>query len=171
MSSQDEHFMRCALKMAQRALDEDQLPVGAVIVPSNNNDVIAQAGKFNGGNFRLDHAEMLVLREALDSGKYKPEELCIYTTLEPCFMCFGAILNCRVPRVVYAMEDPYGGFAKVFCSKDASVPIRHKHEYPEVVGGVLRESARDLFRAYFQTTKNSFWKEARTNPLLRACMG
>ena len=97
----DEYYMRLALREAERALDHDDVPIGAVIV--HDGEVIAAAR--NERELRRDptaHAEILALREAaarLDS--WRLLDTVLYVTLEPCAMCAGAIVLARVPRVVY----------------------------------------------------------------------
>ena len=98
----DEYYMRLALREAERALDHDDVPIGAVVV--HEGEVIAAAR--NERELRRDptaHAEILALREAaghLDS--WRLLDTVLYVTLEPCAMCAGAIVLARVPRVVYA---------------------------------------------------------------------
>ncbi len=107
----DEHFMRLALREAERALEHEDVPIGCVIV--HEGEVVAAAR--NERELRGDptaHAELLALREA--SAKVEGWRLLdtvLYVTLEPCAMCAGAIVLARVPRVVYAAPDPKAGMA------------------------------------------------------------
>src|SRR6266481_1093569 len=100
----DEYYMRIALEEAKKSFDANLLPVGAVLV--EDGKVVGKAQKSESHSYYLDHAEILALRDALKTKQYKPEkDLTLYTTLEPCIMCWGTILQSPVKRVVYAMED------------------------------------------------------------------
>src|SRR4051794_276018 len=105
----DEYFMRLALREAERALEHDDVPVGAVVVREGE---VVGAGH-NERELRQDpsaHAEMLALREAARRlGSWRLLETVLYVTLEPCAMCAGAIVLGRVPRVVYGTADPKAG--------------------------------------------------------------
>ena len=159
----DVFFMNLALIEAEASLQDDTLPIGAIIV--SGNEVLSRGHRSLSGNTRLDHAEMNALCEAVTD--WRGEHMTLYTTLEPCIMCFGAILNCRIGRVVYALEDSYGGATNL---NPAGLPLRHQIKYPMISGGVLREESKRLFRRYFQMTENEFWKNNFKNPFYRLCM-
>lgn len=156
----DEDFMRVALEQALAALNDRLLPVGAVAVL--DGEIIAESRK-QCDNYRLDHAEMLLLRRI-------SEEHCrgvtVYTTLEPCIMCLGALLHCGIPNIVFALEDPYGGAADI---QSVALPERHKKHFPNITGGILRESSRQLFARFFEITDSPFWNN-KENPLVRVCL-
>jgi tRNA(adenine34) deaminase len=107
----DEYFMRLALREAERALEHDDVPIGAVLV--HEGEVLAAAP--NERELRGDptaHAEMLVLRAGSEKlGGWRLLDTVLYVTLEPCTMCAGAIVLARVPRVVYGAVDPKAGAA------------------------------------------------------------
>jgi len=146
----DEYFMRLALREAERALDHDDVPIGAVIV--HKGEVIAAAR--NERELRHDptaHAEMLALREAsqrLES--WRLLDTAMYVTLEPCAMCAGAIVLARVPRVVYAAEDPKAGAAGSVLNVLAEPRLNHR---PAVAGGLLAQEAAELLRAFFASRR------------------
>jgi tRNA(adenine34) deaminase len=146
----DEYFMRLALREAERALDHDDVPIGAVIV--HEGEVIAAAR--NERELRHDptaHAEMLALREAsrrLES--WRLLDTVLYVTLEPCAMCAGAIVLARVPQVVYAAEDPKAGAAGSVLNVLAEPRLNHR---PTVAGGLLAEEAAELLRAFFASRR------------------
>jgi len=104
-----EHFMRMALREAEQAYAEDEVPVGAVIV--HGGDVIASA--HNQREQLKDptaHAEMIAITQAAESlGSWRLDECVLYVTLEPCPMCAGAIVQARIPWVVYGAADPKAG--------------------------------------------------------------
>jgi tRNA(adenine34) deaminase len=91
----------------------------------------------------------------------------IYTTLEPCTMCFGTILNARIKKVVYSLEDLYGGAT---CLKRSHMPERHQIGFPHIIGGLLREETKELFKNFFRATKNSYWSSHPENPLVKTCL-
>jgi len=105
----DDYYMRLALREAERALEHEDVPIGAVLV--RDGEIIAAA--HNERELRQDptaHAEILALREAARvAGSWRVLDTVLYVTLEPCAMCAGAIVLARVPRVVYGATDPKAG--------------------------------------------------------------
>ena len=142
----DEYFMRLALREAERALEHDDVPIGAVLV--HEGEVLAAAP--NERELRGDptaHAEMLVLRAGSEKlGGWRLLDTVLYVTLEPCAMCAGAIVLARVPRVVYGTTDPKAGaVGSVFDILDEP-RLNHR---PEVAGGLLAEESAELLRGFF----------------------
>jgi tRNA(adenine34) deaminase len=146
----DEYFMRLALREAERAVEHDDVPIGAVIV--REGEVLAAAR--NERELRGDptaHAEVLALREASARlGTWRLLDTAIYVTLEPCAMCAGAIVLGRVPRVVYAADDPKAGAAGSVIDVLAEPRLNHR---PIVARGLLAEEAADLLRAFFASKR------------------
>ena len=146
----DEYFMRLALREAERALEHDDVPIGAVIV--HGGEVIAAAR--NERELRGDptaHAEILALREASAAlGGWRLVDTVLYVTLEPCAMCAGAIVLARVPRVVGAADDPTAGAAGSVMNVLAEPRLNHR---PEAAGGLLAGEAADLLRAFFASRR------------------
>ena len=142
----DEYFMRLALREAERALEHDDVPIGAVIV--HDGEVLAAAR--NERELRGDptaHAEVLAMREASSRlGSWRLLDTVLYVTLEPCAMCAGAIVLGRVPRVVYAADDPKAGAAGSVLDVLAEPRLNHR---PVVARGLLAGEAADLLRAFF----------------------
>jgi tRNA(adenine34) deaminase len=142
----DEYFMRLALREAERALEHDDVPIGAVIV--RDGEVIASAR--NERELRGDptaHAELLALREAAARvGSWRLLDTVLYVTLEPCAMCAGAIVLGRVPRVVYGADDPKAGAAGSVLDVLAEPRLNHR---PAVARGLLADEAAELLRAFF----------------------
>src|SRR3954453_13555898 len=132
----DEYFMRLALREAERALEHDDVPVGAIVVRDGE---VAGAGH-NERQLRQDpsaHAEMLALREAARAiGSWRLLDTVLYVTLEPCAMCAGALVLGRVPRGVYGTADPKAGAAGSVLDVLAEPRLNHR---PEVAGGLLKE--------------------------------
>ncbi len=138
--------MRLALAEAERALDHDDVPVGAVLV---RGDEVVAAGR-NERERRGDptaHAEVLALREAAAAlGSWRLLDTTLYVTLEPCAMCAGAIVLARVPRVVYGTQDPKAGAAGSVLDVLAEPRLNHR---PEVTAGVLAPECAGLLRDFF----------------------
>ncbi len=147
----DNRFMQAALVEGEKALAQGYLPVGAVLV--QNGQIISRAHKTMASSL-LDHAETNLLRSSLQGQVNNRQSITLYTTLEPCLMCFGTIRHCSLGRLVYAMEDAYGGASGL---PDQALPVRHHSRPIEVRGGVMREDARHLFKRFLATTKEAFW--------------
>src|SRR5215212_3115071 len=146
----DEYFMRLALREAERALEHDDVPIGAVLV--HEGEVLAAAP--NERELRGDptaHAEVLALREASARlGTWRLLDTTLYVTLEPCAMCAGAIVLGRVPRVVYAADDPKAGAAGSVLDVLGEPRLNHR---PAVAGGLLAGEAAGLLRAFFASRR------------------
>jgi tRNA(adenine34) deaminase len=142
--SEDEYFMRLALREAER--EQGDVPIGAVVV--HGGEVIAAAR--NERELRGDptaHAEILALREAAQAlGSWRVLETTLYVTLEPCAMCAGAIVLARVPRVIFGASDPKAGAAGSVLDVLGEPRLNHR---PEVVGGVLGEECGTLLSGFF----------------------
>jgi len=154
---EDHDFMAQALKEARQALTIGEFPVGCVIV---HQDRIIASGARSGTRSRrpneIDHAEMAALRR-LDASDvdFSPEELVVYSTMEPCLMCFAALTLSRIGRVVYAYEDVMGGGT---ACDFAALPPLYQALKPRVIGGVMRDASVDLFQAFFADPANDYWK-------------
>jgi tRNA(adenine34) deaminase len=143
----DEYWMRLALREAERALEHDDVPVGAVVV--HDGELIG-AGH-NERELRQDptaHAEMIALREAASAlGSWRLLDTVLYVTLEPCAQCAGAIVLGRVPRVVYGTPDPKAGAAGSVLDVLAEPRFNHR---PEVASGLLAEESAALLVDFFR---------------------
>lgn len=145
--SRDRHWMQRALELAKRAEQEDEVPVGAVLVredellgegwnsPISHNDPTA-------------HAEILALRQASEKvGNYRLPGTTLYVTLEPCVMCAGAMIHARIERLVFGAFDPKTGAAgSVF---DTLISDKHNHRV-EIHGGVMEKECGELLRQFFR---------------------
>jgi tRNA(adenine34) deaminase len=142
----EEYFMRLALREAARALEHDDVPIGAVVV--QGGEVIG-AGH-NERELRADptaHAEMIALREAARVlGSWRVLDSVMYVTLEPCAMCAGAIVLARLPRVVFGATDPKAGAAGSVFNVLEEPRLNHR---PQVESGLLAEDCADLLRSFF----------------------
>src|SRR5204863_9127698 len=143
--ARDEYFMQLALREAERALEHDDVPIGAVVV--REGEVIG-AGH-NERELRQDptaHAEILAIREAARSlGSWRVLDAVIYVTLEPCAMCAGAIVLARISRVVFGATDPKAGAAGSVFDVLGEPRLNHR---PQVESGLLAEDSADLLRTF-----------------------
>ena len=145
-SPEDVEYMREAMRLAAMAEEIDEVPVGALVV--RDGRIIARAyNTREHSKCATHHAEILAIEEACRVlGGWRLIGCTLYVTMEPCAMCAGAIINARIPRVVYGAPDlRFGAFGSLINLAD--VPLNHK---PEVVGGVLKEENVDMLRAYFK---------------------
>ena len=142
--------MRLAFAQAEAALAENEVPVGAVIVREGN--VIAAA--HNQREQLRDptaHAEMIAITQAAESlGSWRLEGCTLYVTLEPCPMCAGAILQARLPRVVYAATDPKAGAVDTLYRLLSDARLNHTCQ---TVAGVLAEPCGRLLTQFFQAQR------------------
>lgn len=153
----DHYFMRRALEEAKQALAVGEFPVGCVVV---HQERIIASGARVGTRARyrneIDHAEMVALRalDAIDTN-IRYEDLVLYSTMEPCLMCFAALTLSRIGAVVYAYEDVMGGGTN--CDF-GSLPPLYQSLKPRVVGGVMRAESVDLFQTFFADPGNDYWQ-------------
>jgi len=138
--------MELAIGQARRALDHDDVPIGAVVV---HDGEIVGAGH-NERELRQDptaHAEIIALRAAAAAlGSWRVLDATLYVTLEPCAMCAGAIVLARVPRVVYGCSDPKAGAAGSVLDVLSEPRLNHR---PQVTGGVLARACAALLTDFF----------------------
>jgi len=138
--------MRLALREAERALEDEDVPIGAAVV--HEGEVIGIG--HNERELRADptaHAELIALREAARRlGTWRILDTVMYVTLEPCAMCAGAIVLARVPRVVFGAADPKAGAAGSVLNVLDVPQLNHR---PQVESGLLAEAAADVLRTFF----------------------
>ncbi len=141
MERDDAYYMQIALQEAEKALDEGEIPVGAVVVC--HDKIVAKAhNQTERLNDATAHAEMLALTAAMHAiGAKYLTECTLYVTLEPCQMCSGAMYWAKLKKVVYGASDPLRGYAHLGC------PL---HPKTQVVRGVLAERSENLVKTFFQ---------------------
>jgi tRNA(adenine34) deaminase len=146
----DDYFMRLALREAERALEHDDVPIGAVVVRAG--EVVAAA--HNERELRQDpaaHAEIIALREAARAGgSWRVLDAVMYVTLEPCAMCAGAIVLGRLPRLVYGAPDPKAGACGSVLDVPGEPRLNHR---PEVAGGLLAQECSMLLSEFFASRR------------------
>lgn len=152
----DEHYMRICLRLARQSAIRGEVPVGALIV--KNGEIIAYAHNVRETlQSPIAHAEILAIEEAArKTGYWRLTDCTLYVTLEPCPMCAGAIINSRVPRVVYGASDPKAGAMGTLYNL-AEGRLNHT---PDVRGGVLAQACGDLLSTYFRAKRRQ-QKEAK----------
>ena len=146
-----EKWMRHALEEAQAALEEDEVPVGAVIV--HQERVIAAAhNQRETLNDPTAHAEMIAITQAAQTlGSWRLLDCTLYVTLEPCPMCAGAIVQARIPTVVYGTRDPKAGACHTLYQITSDPRLNHR---ATVLGGVLQEHCREILREFFRRQRS-----------------
>ena len=142
----DIQFMQEALGEARAAAAGGEVPIGAVLV--HDGKILARSGNRTiRDNDPTAHAEMVVLREAAGLlGNYRLADTTLYVTIEPCSMCAGAIIQARVPRLVYGADDPKGGAVRS-CFEILSHP-RLNHQV-EVTSRVLATDCATILQSFF----------------------
>ena len=151
MENSDEQYMYMALQEACKALDDGEVPIGAVIV--HEGRVIGRGyNRIEALNDATAHAEIVAIGAASTSLEtWRLNDCTLYVTLEPCLMCLGAILQSRVGRVVYGASDNRFGAIETFQYKDQAAESYHR--FPETVGGVMKEECKALIQSFFKSIR------------------
>ena len=141
-----EAYMRRALELAAQAAEQGDVPVGCVIV--RDGEIVGEGRNRREENGDATaHAELEAIRDACRRlGSWRLHRCTMYVTLEPCPMCAGAIVNARIPRVVFGARDPKAGACGSVCNLFAE---RFNH-HPAVTAGVLEESCAQVLRDFFR---------------------
>ncbi len=143
-------WMEQALELARQASDIGEVPVGAIIVKDNASIAAAHNLREFSGN-PIAHAEVLAIQEAAQKlGNWRLTDTVLYTTLEPCPMCAGAIVLSRIPKVVYATMDPKAGAAGTLYNIIQDERLNHQ---VELVSGICAEESSELLKSYFKNLR------------------
>ena len=158
----DEIFMREAIRLAHLAEEIDEVPVGALCV--RDGEIISRAyNTRETSKCATHHAEILAIEEACRTlGGWRLPDTTLYVTMEPCAMCAGAIINARIPRVVYGTPDIRFG---AFGSKIDLAAVGMNHT-PEIVGGILVDECREMLTSYFRKKREAEKERKRLESLL-----
>ena len=145
----DSFYMAQALTLAREAGAEGEVPVGCVIV--RGEEIVGRGrNRREGGKSALAHAELEAIRQANQAlGGWRLWECTLYVTLEPCPMCAGAIINARIPRVVYGASDSKFGACRSVCSL-FDMSFNH---HPTVEAGVMEQQAQALMQDFFRNLR------------------
>ena len=145
-------FMRTALLQARLAARLQEVPVGAVLV-SAEGDILAKAHNRTICNHDPSaHAEMLAIRQAAAQRQnYRLLNTTLYVTVEPCFMCMGAIIHARIQRIFFGTRDPKWGAAGSLYNLGEDRRLNH---HPEIVEGLLLDECRELIQGFFRERRH-----------------
>ncbi len=154
-------YMNLALEQARVAFDNGEFPVGCIIV--QNGKVISKGQRKgtavqNSFPSEIDHAEIRALKnlEQINQG-FEPPKAVLFCTMEPCLMCFAAIVLSGIKTIVYAYEDPMGGGTS--CDLTLLSPL-YREANMKIIPGVLRQKSLDLFYDFFNKETNLYWKNS-----------
>jgi len=154
-----DHFMKKALELAEDALARGEFPVGCVMVHRETILVTgARKGTIGNDGNELDHAEMVALRRLIElDGPINYGDVTVFCTMEPCLMCYAALILAGIGNIIYAYEDVMGGGSA--CELTRLKPL-YKNSPITVVADVMRTESLQLFQAYFSNPANSYWKNS-----------
>ncbi|MGB7161317.1 MAG: tRNA adenosine(34) deaminase TadA [Tepidisphaeraceae bacterium] len=145
-------LMRLAITEAQLALAKNEVPIGCVIVHEPTGRIVGR-----GHNLRetahdaTAHAEIIAIRQACDAlGSWRLTDCTLIVTLEPCPMCAGAIVNGRLPRLIYGCDDPKAGAVRTLYQLCEDARLNHR---VEVTAGVLADECAELLRSFFRAQR------------------
>lgn len=158
----DEDYMKIAIKEAEKAAAENEIPVGAIAV-LDNKIIAAEHNRMEQLHDATAHAEILLIRKASEVvGDWRMSDVTIYVTKEPCVMCGGAMVNAHLHKVVYGLRDPRSG-------ADTLGLLRHSDLLYQVEssGGILEDICKEQFQTFFkkrrQEQKNSKTQNERVS--------
>ena len=146
-------YMQLALEEAKIAKNENEVPVGCIIV--KDNQVISKAHNTRQKNkSAINHAEIKAIDEACKKlCSWQLDDCTLYVTLEPCIMCAGAIIQSRIKRVVYAASEPkFGSFGSIIDLSDSIYKFNHK---VEITKGILENESSMLLKTFFKELRGS----------------
>ena len=153
MPLNDEQLMRMALAEAVSARDLGEVPIGAVIVDASGDVLAVASNRTITDNDPTAHAEILALRMAANEiGNYRLAGCTLYTTIEPCVMCAGALVNARIERLVFGAHDGRFGAVETKFRLCDSEDLNHRME---IVSGVIRDECRALMQNFFRERRTS----------------
>jgi len=151
MSELDEKWMWRAIGLAREAEKVGEVPVGAVIIDAEGKILAAASNRTIKNIDPTAHAEILALRIAATRlGNYRLEGTTVYTTIEPCAMCAGALVNARVARVVYGAPDERFGAVETLFRVCDHPKLNHRMQ---VTGGILAENCRKIMQEFFKARR------------------
>lgn len=146
----EKEFMQVALKYAKQAYQQDEVPVGCVIV--KDNEIIAFGyNRREAKQNPLEHAEIMAINKAAKKLKtWRLSDCDLYVTLEPCPMCAGAIMQARLKRVIFGAYDPKSGsFGSVMNLNE----IKGFNHYPEIISGIMEAESKALLVDFFKAKR------------------
>lgn len=155
-----EPYMREALTEAVKALANDEVPVGAVIVGQEGRLVGRGFNRQIGWSDPTAHAEVVALRDAARTvGNYRLNGAVLYVTVEPCLMCAGALVHSRIAKLVYGVPEPKAGAIDSVIRAFDYQALNHR---VEVVSGILEDDCRRMIQAFFEAKRQAVQKSCNT---------
>ena len=155
----NEYFMKIAMEEAQTALTAGEFPVGCVMV--QDKKILASGarrGTTGGYPNEIEHAELVALRRLFRLNlQMNMREVTVFSTLEPCLMCFGALMISGIGKLVFAFEDPMGGGTQ--CDVARLTPLYQSNQMA-IISGILRNESLKLLKAFFSEPKNTYLKDS-----------
>ncbi len=152
MNEHDEHFMRIAIAAAMEARANGEVPIGACLVDPSGNFIASGANRTITDTDPTAHAEIVVLRKAAKIiGNYRLTGTTMYSTIEPCAMCAGALVNARVARLVFGAHDIRFGAVESIFELCTSENLNHRIE---ISSGILAEECRPLVQDFFKERRS-----------------
>lgn len=164
VDADDEALMGVALQQAEMALAEGVFPVGAILAQGR---VVVGVGRKDVTSRALAHAEINLFRSVFTNGHHWrwDDGLTLFTTLEPCVMCFGTTLHLPIARLVYAMPDPWAGCTHLH---EAELPARHAGQRLTVKGRVRASESAKLFAKFLARDDDPRWTSGPERQFLDA---
>jgi tRNA(adenine34) deaminase len=165
METTDEDWLFRAIHVAREALKYDEVPVGAIVVDSAGKVLSTASNRPITTSDPTAHAEMIALRIAAQCiGNYRLNGATVYTTLEPCAMCAGALVNARVKRLVFGALDERFGAVRTHFNICDSPKLNHRIE---VTSGVLADECGKLLKDFFQARRSAGTASLLDKPVLK----
>lgn len=155
----NDFYMRKALELAEKAFEEDEVPIGAVVV--RNGEIVGKGyNKRDSQKNAILHAETIAIYNACEKlGGWRLWECDLYVTVEPCPMCTGAIINSRIRNLYYGAKNPKGGA----CGSVVNLfdyPFNHK---PNITSGLLEEECSKIMTSFFLKVREQRKNEKKNN--------
>ena len=153
------YYMKKALDQAKHALAQGEFPVGCVMVYQDQILVNGSRKNTTGDAINeIDHAEMVVLRRLTEvKDNIDPGKITVFCTMEPCLMCYSALILAGIREIVFAYEDVMGGGTG--CDLSRLKPL-YKNSSISVVPGVMRSESLKIFKTYFSNPANHYWEKS-----------
>jgi len=153
-----EYFMKKALSLAEKALSKGEFPVGCVMVYQNK--VLVTGSRIHSKGTIInetDHAEIIALRQLADKKDVEKSKVSVFCNLEPCLMCYGALILSGIGEIVYAYEDVMGG--GTCCDLSILTPL-YKNTRISLIPNILRNESLKLFKTYFSNPETNYLQDS-----------
>ena len=153
-----EYFMKRAINLAQKALSKGEFPVGCVMVYQDK--VLVSGSRIHSKGTIInetDHAEIIALRQLAHKKDIEKSKVSVFCNLEPCLMCYGALILSGIGEIVYAYEDVMGGGTS--CDLSILAPL-YKNTRISIIPNILRIESLKLFKNYFLNPETDYFKDS-----------